>query len=225
MKYLTEDLYKKMQLFQLPLQDGFTFEDLEELFEIDAQDFILQELLARDEWYHKYLPEPLHSRLFDKNGEVSFQELDDELLDLIRQYRSDVEFQWSKASAKAKQDRQQVKKTALPELRKYLDLNLADSELRTISGIDTKEVILEVYPHWDLGKKLLLQFTGVKGSWATKMHPDDADWWLVDEIFADEERENAYQFHMMFGNAESVGFVQFSFTEVMVHEQEDTYDY
>lgn len=225
MKYLTEDLYKKMQLFQLPLQDGFTFEDLEELFEIDAQDFILQELLARDEWYHKYLPEPLHSRLFDKNGEVSFQELDDELLDLIRQYRSDVEFQWSKASAKAKQDRQQVKKTALPELRKYLDLNLADSELRTISGIDTKEVILEVYPHWDLGKKLLLQFTGVKGSWATKMHPDDADWWLVDEIFADEERENAYQFHMMFGNAESVGFVQFSFTEVMVHEQEDVFDY
>lgn len=225
MKYLTEDLYKKMQLFQLPLQDGFTFEDLEELFEIDAQDFILQELLARDEWYHKYLPEPLHSRLFDKNGEVSFQELDDELLDLIRQYRSDVEFQWSKASAKAKQDRQQVKKTALPELRKYLDLNLADSELRTISGIDTKEVILEVYPHWDLGKKLLLQFTGVKGSWATKMHPDDADWWLADEIFADEERENAYQFHMMFGNAESVGFVQFSFTEVMVHEQEDTFDY
>ena len=33
MKYLTEDLYKKMQLFQLPLQDGFTFEDLEELFD------------------------------------------------------------------------------------------------------------------------------------------------------------------------------------------------
>ena len=73
MKYLTEDLYKKMQLFQLPLQDGFTFEDLEELFEIDAHEFILQELLARDEWYNKYLPEPLHSRLFDKNGEVSFQ--------------------------------------------------------------------------------------------------------------------------------------------------------
>ncbi len=225
MKYLTEDLYKKMQLFQLPLQDGFTFEDLEELFEIDAQDFILQELLARDEWYYKYLPEPLRNRLFDKKGEVSFQELDDELLDLIRQYRSDVEFQWAKASAKAKQARQQVKKTALPELRKFLDMDMTDSELRTISGIDTKEVILEVYPHWDLGKKLLLQFTGVKGSWATKMHPDDADWWLADEIFADEERENAYQFHMMFGNSESVGFVQFSFTEVLVHEQEDTFDF
>ena len=39
MKYLTEDLYKKMQLFQLPLQDGFTFEDLEELFEIDVHEF------------------------------------------------------------------------------------------------------------------------------------------------------------------------------------------
>lgn len=225
MRYLTEDLYKKMQLFQLPLQDGFTFEDLEELFEIDAHEFLLQEVLARDEWYDKYLPEPLHSRLFDKNGEVSFQELDDALLDLIRQYRSGVEFEWSKASAKAKQARQQVRKTALPELRKLLDMNLAESELRTISGIDTQEVILEVYPHWDLGKKLLLHFTGVKNSWASKLHPDDADWWLADEIFADEERENAYQFHMMFGNAESVGMVQFSFTEAAVHEQDDLFDF
>ncbi|MBQ2777188.1 MAG: hypothetical protein IJF50_06775 [Peptococcaceae bacterium] len=225
MKYLTEELYKKMQLFQLPLQDGFTFEDLEELFEIDAHEFILQELLARDEWYNKYLPEPLHSRLFDKNGEVSFQELDDELLELIRIYRGGVEFEWSKASAKAKQNRQQVRKTASMSLRKLLDLDLTDSELRTITGIDTKEVVLEVYPHWDLGKKLLLHFTGVKGSWASKIHPDDADWWLADEIFADEERENAYQFHMMFGNAESVGFVQFSFTDVTVHEQDDIFDY
>ena len=97
MKYLTEDLYKKMQLFQLPLQDGFTFEDLEELFEIDVHEFLMQELMAHDQWYDKYLPEELHSRLFDKKGEISFQELDDDLLDMIRQFRSSVEFEWSKA--------------------------------------------------------------------------------------------------------------------------------
>ena len=106
MKYLTEDLYKKMQLFQLPLQDGFTFEDLEELFEIDVHEFLMQELMAHDQWYDQYLPAELHSRLFDKKGEISFQELDDDLLDMIRNFRSSVEFEWSKASAKAKQNKQ-----------------------------------------------------------------------------------------------------------------------
>ena len=225
MKYLTEDLYKKMQLFQLPLQDGFTFEDLEELFEIDVHEFLMQELMAHDQWYDKYLPEELHSRLFDKKGEISFQELDDDLLDMIRQFRSSVEFEWSKAMAKAKQNRQQVRKTASPAIRKLLDMNLAESEVRMIRGIDSREVTMEVYPQWDLSKKLLLQFKGVKGGWASKLHPDDADWWLADEIFADEERENAYQFHMMFGNAESVGLVQLSFTEVEIYEQDDLFDF
>ena len=225
MKYLTEDLYKKMQLFQLPLQDGFTFEDLEELFEIDVHEFLMQELMAHDQWYDQYLPAELHSRLFDKKGEISFQELDDDLLDMIRKFRSSVEFEWSKASAKAKQNKQQVKKTASLELRKLLDMTLAESEVRTIRGIDSKEVTLEVYPQWDLGKKLLIVFGGVKGGWASQLHPDDADWWLADEIFADEERENAYQFHMMFGNAESVGLVQLSFTEVTIYEQDDIFDF
>ena len=144
---------------------------------------------------------------------------------MIRQFRSSVEFEWSKAMAKAKQNRQQVRKTASPALRKLLDMNLAESEVRMIRGIDSREVTMEVYPQWDLSKKLLLQFKGVKGGWASKLHPDDADWWLADEIFADEERENAYQFHMMFGNAESVGLVQLSFTEVEIYEQDDLFDF
>jgi hypothetical protein len=225
MKYLTEDLYKKMQLFQLPLQDGFTFEDLEELFEIDVHEFLMQELMAHDQWYDQYLPAELHSRLFDKKGEISFQELDDDLLDMIRNFRSSVEFEWSKASAKAKQNKQQVKKTASLELRKLLDMTLAESEVRTIRGIDSKEVTLEVYPQWDLSKKLLIVFGGVKGGWASQLHPDDADWWLADEIFADDERENAYQFHMMFGNSEAVGLVQLSFTDVTIYEQDDIFDF
>ena len=188
-------------------------------------EFLMQELMAHDQWYDQYLPAELHSRLFDKKGEISFQELDDDLLDMIRNFRSSVEFEWSKASAKAKQNKQQVKKTASLELRKLLDMTLAESEVRTIRGIDSKEVTLEVYPQWDLGKKLLIVFGGVKGGWASQLHPDDADWWLADEIFADEERENAYQFHMMFGNSEAVGLVQLSFTDVTIYEQDDIFDF
>ncbi len=225
MKYLTEDLYKKMQLFQLPLEDGITLDDLEELFEIDAHEFLLQEVLARDEWYDKYLPEPLHSYLFDKNGEVSFQELNDTILDEIRRYRSTVEFEWAKASAKANQERQQIKKTALPELRKLLDMDLSDSEIRSIKGINTQNVTIELYPQWDLGKVLTLQFDGVKGGWSSKLHPDDAEWWLVDEIFADDELADGYQLHMLFGDANAVGMVQFSFTGVSIHEMDDLFGF
>ena len=44
MKYLTEELYKKMQLFQLPLEDGITLDDLAEAFDIEPDEFLLQEL-------------------------------------------------------------------------------------------------------------------------------------------------------------------------------------
>ena len=37
MKYLTEPLYKKMQLFHLPLEAGMSLTDLEEEFGIELQ--------------------------------------------------------------------------------------------------------------------------------------------------------------------------------------------
>ena len=55
MQYITEELYKKMQMFQLPMDDDVSLGDLEE-WGIDLDDFFLQELLARDEWYVKYTP-------------------------------------------------------------------------------------------------------------------------------------------------------------------------
>ena len=40
MRYLTEELYKKMQLFQLPLEDGITLDDLADSIEdADYPDF------------------------------------------------------------------------------------------------------------------------------------------------------------------------------------------
>lgn len=54
MKHFTEELYKKMQLFQLPLEEGLSLQDIEDAFGIEADEFLLQELLARDEWYDAY---------------------------------------------------------------------------------------------------------------------------------------------------------------------------
>ena len=78
--------------------------------------------------------------------------------------------------------------TAAPELGALVQLDLRDSEIRSISGIDSDEIQIKLYPQWDLGKILILRFTDVKDSWMSRMHPDDANWWLADEIALDEER-------------------------------------
>lgn len=77
MQYITEELYKKMQMFQLPMDDDVSLGDLEE-WGIDLDDFFLQELLARDEWYVKYTPKRLKELLFDASGEVIFTGLTEE---------------------------------------------------------------------------------------------------------------------------------------------------
>ena len=105
MRYITDALYKKMQLFHLPVDGDMTLADVEELFGIEAEDFLLQELLARDDWYDTYLPEPLHSRLFDSNGEVSLRDLDDSLWQEILQYRQSIEQEWAQAAAQAQEEK------------------------------------------------------------------------------------------------------------------------
>lgn len=224
MRYITDALYKKMQLFHLPVDGDMTLADVEELFGIEAEDFLLQELLARDDWYDTYLPEPLHSRLFDSNGEVSLRDLDDSLWQEILQYRQSIEQEWEQAAAQAQEEKRKLM-TAAPKLGALVQLDLRDSEIRSISGIDSDEIQIKLYPQWDLGKILLLRFTDVKDSWMSRMHPDDANWWLADEIALDEERPGRYTLQALFGNADFVGQLQFSFAGVTIKEQEDPLEY
>ena len=222
MKYLTEVLYKKQQLFQLPLEEGMQLTDLEEMFDMDASEFLLEELMAGDEWYYKYLPEPLKSRLFDKNGEVSFQELDDSILAQIADFRRDIDQKWQEANCKAQQDKDLVKEEASEGLNQLLEMNLVDSEIRRIAGIDTDQVQVELYPQWDMGKVITIQFDKVKDSWMGLFHPDDANWWLVDEIALDSEnREGRYEIHALYGNAEHIAQLQLSFEDVKIIEKQD----
>ena len=224
MRYITDALYKKMQLFHLPVDGDMTLADVEELFVIEAEDFLLQELLARDDWYDTYLPEPLHSRLFDSNGEVSLRDLDDSLWQEILQYRQSIEQEWAQAAAQAQEEKRKLM-TAAPELSALVQLDLRDSEIHSISGIDSDEIQIKLYPQWDLGKILILRFTDVKDSWMSRMHPDDANWWLADEIALDEERPGRYTLQVLFGNADFVGQLQFSFAGVTIKEREDPLEY
>ena len=201
-----------------------TLADVEELFGIEAEDFLLQELLARDDWYDTYLPEPLHSRLFDSNGEVSLRDLDDSLWQEILQYRQSIEQEWAQAAAQAQEEKRKLM-TAAPELSALVQLDLRDSEIHSISGIDSDEIQIKLYPQWDLGKILILRFTDVKDSWMSRMHPDDANWWLADEIALDEERPGRYTLQVLFGNADFVGQLQFSFAGVTIKEREDPLEY
>ncbi len=221
MNHLTEDLYKKAQLFHFPMEGNMTLEELAEEFELDLGEFLLEELMAHDEWYDQYLPESLHSRLFDEHGEVTFQDVDDALMEEIGTFRNKVERDWMIAVTKVKQEKQKLWKTAEPELRTLLKLDLADSEIRRVNGINSDTVTMKLYPAWDMGKILTLTFHGVKDGWMSQLHPDDAVWWLADEITADEEREGRYCLHALIGDAANVGRIQLTFASVEVLEMDD----
>ena len=221
MKYLTEELYQKSQLFRFPMEASLTLEELAEEFELDLEEFLYEELMANEEVCQKYLPKDLLNRLFDEHGEVSLQEMDDTLLQEISTFRQETEKAWMKTETKIQQEKQQLWKTAQPGVRTLLKMNLAESEIRRVSGIDTDKVVMKLYPAWDMSKVVTMTFTGVKDGWMRNLHPDDADWWLADEITADEEREGRYVLYALFGNAASVGGIQFSFADVEILEQDD----
>lgn len=218
MKYLTKDLYKRMQLFQFPLEDGVTLEQLAEEFEMDLSELLLEELMANEQSYKDYLPKPLYSRLFDKHGEVSFQEIDTTVLQELVAYRRETEIEWDKAIRQVKEQKQKLYQSASPELQVFLKWNLMDSEIKDVRGLDTDTVEVILYPAWDNNKCFTLQFTQVKSSWMNPLHSDDADWWLADELSVDEEQKERYRLQILFGNAKDVGQVQFTFTSLNILE-------
>lgn len=221
MRFFTEELYKKRQLFSFPLADGLSLQDIEKEFEMDLDDFILQELLARDEWYIKYLPEALRKKLFRANGEVIFEHAEEALLKEIMAFRESIEKQWEYLELQIAQTKRQIAQTAAPELKEFLQMDFTDSEIKQVKGLDTEEIQILLYPAWDYSQKVYLNFTGVKESWMGKMHHDDANWWLLDELAVDEERAHWYQLRVLFGNADYVGQLQISFQNIQVRIEQD----
>lgn len=213
MQYITEELYKKMQMFQLPMDGDVSLGDLEE-WGIDLDDFFLQELLAREEWYIKYTPQRLKALLFNERGEVIFTELNEEIIALVKEFREQAEDEWAEAEAWVEAGRAQVRLTAPESIQQFLDIDFQDSQIRAVYGLDTDEVTLEVLVGWDGSELVRLTFTGVRESWMGKMHPEDANWWLYDELTINEK--GRFILHVLFGNADFEGQLQLVFADLVV---------
>ena len=123
MRYLTEELYQKLQLFPLPFDEDVSLTDLAE-WGLDLDELFIQELLARDEWYLKYTPAQLKALLFDQNGRIICQKLDDKILTLIRNFREQIDDEWAEATAWVDSQRAQVALLANEGMQKYLSLDL-----------------------------------------------------------------------------------------------------
>ena len=216
MRFLTGELYQKKLLFPFFADDELCLEDIKFEYVPEMDEFFQQELLARDEWYLRYLPDTLKEKLFNDAGEVIVQHLDEALLKEIEAFCLKIDKEWCAAKAKAEALRQQVKERNAAGLNEFLALQLVDSEIEQVQGLDTDEVTIKIYPAWDFSKTIWLTFSGVKDSWMGKMHRDDANWWLVDEINVDEERDDRYELRVLFGHADYVGQLQLSFTDVAV---------
>ena len=213
MQYLTEELYKKMQMFQLPLGEEVSLAELQE-WGIDCDDFLQQELLARDEWYLQYTHTRLKKLLFDEAGEVIFETMTEEILSLIKDFREQVEEEWAEALAWVEAERAQVALMASLDMQHFLDIDFQDGEIRYVTGIDTREVEMDVLIGWDSSELVQLTFIGVRESWMGRMHPDDANWWLCDELSVNAQ--GRYVLQVLFGNADYVGQLQLTFEDLQV---------
>lgn len=213
MRYLTDELYKKMQMFPLPVDEEIAIADLIEEG-IDLDDFFLQELLAKDDWYVKYTPKRLKDLLFDAQGEIIFTTLTEEIITLAREFRERVEDEWAEANAWVEANRAQVALLADEEMKRFLALDLADSAIRSVKGLDTREVTIELLKGWTHSELVTLRFHNVRESWMGRMHYEDANWWLCDEISIDEN--GRYQLFALFDNADTIGQLQLVFENISV---------
>ena len=103
---------------------------------------------------------------------------------------------------------------ASPDMQHVLEIDFQDGEIRFVQGLDTDEVNMEVLIGWDSSELVRLTFSGVHESWMGRMHPDDANWWLYDELSVDTK--GRYVLHVLFGNADYVGQLQLVFDEIEV---------
>lgn len=223
MKHLTEDRYIRMQLFQVPQDLGMGLDmdltALQEEFELEPEDYLITELMGREEWYDDYLPDDLHDRMFDSYGEICLQDIDASIFEDIAAFHAEAERDWTRAVARAKQEKQQLWQTAVPSVRTLLKLDLADSELGSITGIGTDTVQVVLYPQWDMSRILTLTFSGVQGGRMGRIHPQDANWWIADEIRADGD--SRYSIGALIVHADRVEELAFTFSDVTVEEKED----
>lgn len=217
MNYITDDLYKKMQMFCLPIEEGISLAEIAEEWGVDLDDFFLQELLARDEWYIKYTPKQLKSLLFDDQGQVIFTHLTEEILALVQGFRENCEEEWAEAQRLLAEEQAQVARVASVGVGTFLAMDLQDSQIQSVSGLDSDKVVIRVNAGWDGSEMVTMTFTGVKESWMGKLHPEDANWWLYHEIFLDER--GLYGLNVLFDHAEYIGHLQMVFSDVMVEKQ------
>lgn len=216
MRFLTEELYQKKLLFPFFADDGMCLEEIKLEYVPEMDEFLQQELMARDEWYLKYLPVELKDKLFDNFGEVIFEHANQELLAEIEKFCLSVDQEWCAAKTQVEVLRQQVQQANVAGINDFLALQLADSEIEEVKGLNTEEVTIKIYPAWDFSKTVWVTFLGVKDSWMGKMHHDDANWWLAEEVSVDEERAGRYELKVLFGHADYVDRLQLSFTDVAV---------
>ena len=216
MRYLTEELYQKLQLFPLPFDEDVSLTDLAE-WGLDLDELFIQELLARDEWYLKYTPAQLKALLFDQNGRIICQKLDDKILTLIRNFREQIDDECAEATAWVDSQRAQVALLANEGMQKYLSLDLTESNIVRVNGLDSREVTIELWQGVDASESIILIFKNVRESFMGNIHHYDANWWLFDEISVDDS--GYYQLYALFGNADYIGQLQVRFQDIEVQQK------
>jgi hypothetical protein len=202
MRYLTEDLYKRMQFFPMFCEEK-SFQDFVSDYIEPVDDFLFDGMQHYKEDMQRLLPDNLKMKIFDSNGNFRELVLDEELYGEILQYRRNFNLEYENIWQILKSEREKVKSSSKEAIKKLTNLHMHDQQVTEIRKVNNKIFVELEEKEWGM---VTLTFTDlekfeIKGDLNPK-------WWLYEEIFLIED--NKYEFNVLFDNGEfSVIFSDF----------------
>jgi len=208
MRYLTRDMERKMQFF------GIAFEsiDLHSLIEewgnsehpLDVYKVYYENIEEHKEDMLKLLPKDLKNKIFNNDGSIKKDVLNDELYRELVAYKKDFSNEWEKACLTVVEEEKKVSKTLPKSIKGLKKLHMHDERVTAIYFKENNKLIIELEEHiW--GKPLLI-FKGVeKAEILNELYPA---WWIYNELFGLENGK--YEFNVLFNQGEvSIVFTDF----------------
>lgn len=211
MRYLTRDMQMKMQFF------GIAFEgtDLHSLinkwgsseYSLDVYEIYYNNIEENKDAMLRLLPKDLKNKIFNSDGSIKKDALNDELYRELVAYKKEFSNEWEKSCFKVVEEEKRIRKTLPKSIKKLKNLHMHDESVAAIYFEDNNKFVVELEERiW--GKPLLI-FKGVeKADILNELYPA---WWLYDELFGLESGK--YEFNVLFNQGE----ISIVFTDFEIH--------
>lgn len=208
MRYLTREMERKMQFFGIAFE-GMNLENLVNEWSNSEDPLDVYEIFYKEIEEHKndmirLLPMDLKNKIFNYDGSIKKDILNDELYNELVKYKKEFLNEWKESCYSASREEKKIQKSLPKSIKKLRSLCMHDEDVSTIYFEESNRLIIELQEQsW--GKPILI-FNGVeKADISNKVYPA---WWLYDELFGLDNGK--YEYNVLFREGEiSVVFNDF----------------